>query len=114
LRKNFPRSLHGAPFVLPTRHSKLRHDLDHYFRSHAIWVDPVAETQDTSFQKLLGVAGVGLIPAPLFAVDELLEDKSLVEIGRLPDLSEEIYLMSASRKIENPVARKLFENFKLV
>ncbi|RZA06516.1 MAG: LysR family transcriptional regulator [Proteobacteria bacterium] len=113
LRKNFPRSLHGAPFVLPTRHSKLRHDLDHYFRSHAIWVDPVAETQDTSFQKLLGVAGVGLIPAPLFAVDELLEDKSLVEIGRLPDLSEEIYLMSASRKIENPVARKLFENFKL-
>lgn len=113
LRKNFPKSLHHAPFVMPTRHSKLRHDLDHYFRTQAISVDPVAESQDTSLQKLLGVSGVGLIPAPLFAVDELLKDKSLVEIGRLPGLSEEIYLLSASRRIENPVAHRLFEKFEL-
>ena len=113
LRKNFPKSLHHAPFILPTRHSKLRHDLDHYFRTQSISVDPVAESQDTSFQKVLGVAGIGLIPAPLFAVDELLRDKSLVEIGRLPGLSEEIYLLSASRRIENPVAHRLFEKFEL-
>lgn len=113
LRKNFPASLAQAPFVWPTRHSKLRHDIEDYLRTAAISVDPVAETQDTSFQKLLGVAGVGLLPAPAFAVRDALKQKTLIEIGRLPGVREEIHLIAASRKIENPVAAKLFASFQL-
>jgi LysR family transcriptional activator of nhaA len=62
LKKDFPKSLKGKPFVYPTAHSKLRHDLNHYFKLHDIQTLPVAETQDTSLQKLLAEHGVGLAP----------------------------------------------------
>lgn len=113
LSKRFPQSLAGQPFVLPTFHSKLRHDLDHYFRLNQIPIAPVAETQDTSLQKLLGSSGVGLIPIAEAAAEDLLREKSLIKIGRLEGIFEEFWLISASRKIENPVAAKLMRSFSL-
>ncbi len=104
LKKGFPESLNGKPFVFPTAHSKLRHDLTHYFKVHGLHALPVAETQDTSLQKLLAEHGVGL--APLSEVEGE-KDESLVRIGRLKDVYEDIWLISAQRKLENPIAAKL-------
>jgi LysR family transcriptional activator of nhaA len=111
LKRAFPRSLHGKPFVFPTRHSKLRHDLNHYFKLHGIHALPAAETQDTSLQKLLAEHGVGL--APLSDVEGFRE-RSLVRLGRLKDVYEEIWLISAQRKLENPIAAKLMASFDLI
>lgn len=106
LRRGFPRSLAGKPFVLPTVHSKLRHDLNHYFKLHGLQVAGVAETQDTSLLELLAQGGLGL--APLSA-----NDGGLVRIGRLAGVFEEVWLISAQRKLENPVAARLMRTFTL-
>jgi len=113
LRKGFPRSLEGQPFVMPTSHSKLRHDLDHYFAVNKMRVVPVAETQDTSVQKLLGIEGYGLIPLPEFTTRDLIGAKKLVKVGTLPDVKEEFWLISAERKIENPIAARIMKSFHL-
>ena len=109
LVKKFPESLSGQSFVLPTYHSKLRHDLEHFFRLNKISVSPVAETQDSSLQKLLGATGVGLIPMSEIETEE----KALIRLGRLPGVYEEYWLISSSRKIENPIAAKLIKSFQL-
>lgn len=108
LKKNFPQSLNTKPFVLPTSHSKLRYDLNHYFKLHNIKINPVAETQDTSLQKLLAQHGVGLAPLSEFNHWQNLE---LIRLGRLNDVFEEIWLISAQRKLENPIAAKLMKSF---
>lgn len=113
LKKDFPQSLNQAPFVVPTRHSKLRHDLDHYFRTSDIHVDVIAETQDTAIQSLMGVAGLGLIPMPLPGAIDLIKNKNLYEIGRLSGVSEELFFISASRKIANPVSSALMKSFHI-
>ncbi len=113
LRKLFPQSLHQAPFVLPTRHSRLRHDLENYFRAKNITVDAIAETQDTSLQLLLGEAGLGLLPVQEITAREKVKEGVLVEIGSLPSVNEELYLISASRKIENPIASQLWAKYQL-
>lgn len=110
LKKSFPRSLDGKPFVLPTTHSKLRHDLNHYFKLHDIRTLPVAETQDTSLQKLLAGHGVGLAP---FSEAAEVKEHSLIKLGRLENVYEEIWLISAQRKLENPIASKLMNSFSL-
>lgn len=110
LRQSFPKSIDGKPFVFPTVHSKLRHDLNHYFKLHGIHTLPVAETQDTSLQKLLAENGVGL--APLSEVEGV-KEQGLVKLGRLEDVYEEIWLISAQRKLENPIAAKLMKSFSL-
>ena len=41
LKTKFPGSLAMAPLIMPTIHSKLRHDLDHYFKSAGLIMDIV-------------------------------------------------------------------------
>lgn len=113
LKRNFPASLEGQPFVIPTTHSKLRRDLDHFFSVNKIRVDVVAETQDSSLQLLLGEEGIGLIPVARNAVSELVKEKKILVLGDLPGVKEEIWLTSASRRIENPIAASLMKNFKI-
>lgn len=110
LRKNFPQSLEGQPFIFPTAHSRLRRDLEHYFKLNEIRVDQTVETQDTSLQLLLGQEGVGLIPIAEVAAEDLIKEKKLVVLGTLEGISEEIWLAAASRKIENPIAAKLMKS----
>lgn len=110
LKKNFPASLEGQPFIFPTMHSRLRRDLEHYLRVNEIRVDQTAETQDTSLQLLLGQQGVGLIPIAEVAVEPLIKEKKLIVLGTLKGVFEEIWLATASRKIENPIAAKLMNS----
>ncbi len=104
LKKGFPQSLKGQPFLLPTFHSKRRHDLDHYFRSNQINIETVMETQDTSVQKLMAVRGMGLVALPNFASQSFIQKKKMLEIGTLEGVYEEIFLVSSPRTISNPVA----------
>lgn len=113
LKKGFPHSLDGQPFVLPTSHSKLRHDLEHFFKIKGIHPDIVAETQDTSLQKIIGSKGVGIIPIAEIAARGLLERGILTNLGSTEGVFEEIYLVSSVRKIENPVSSHLFKHFKI-
>jgi len=113
LKKNFPRSLQNQPFIMPTLHSKLRHDLDHYFKKLNLTVDMLIETQDTSVQKLLGCEGMGLVPLPEFAGMELVGAKKMICLGRLKGLTESIWLVSSPRKISNRLINGLMESFKI-
>jgi LysR family transcriptional regulator, transcriptional activator of nhaA len=111
LKSGFPESLRNQPFIMPTFHSRLRMDLDHFFKVHAIQPDIVAETQDTSIQKLLGVNGFGLVPVPAIGAEELVREKKMLSLGKLANVHEEYWLVAGDRKIENPIAAKLMRSY---
>lgn len=113
LKPSFPESLAKAPIILPTAHSKLRDDVEHYFRAAEMTLDVVAETQDTSLQKLMALDGIGIIPIPTFAIEEQIRAGSLIVLGQLPGVFEEFYLVAASRKIENPISSQIMKSFRL-
>lgn len=113
LKRSFPHSLNEKPFVLPTLHSKLRHDLNHYFRLQNICILPVAETQDTSLQILFAKQGIGLAPLSEVSTENLVQAGALQRIGKLKGVYEEVWLVSAQRKLENPIAAKLIKSFTL-
>lgn len=112
-KNGFPISLNEQSFVLPTVHSKLRHDLNHYFKLHGIRILPAAETQDTSLQILLAKQGIGLAPLSDFTNEHFINENGLFKIGTLKGVYEEISLISTQRKIENPIASKLMRTFSL-
>lgn len=113
LKKSFPRSLNEQAFVLPTAHSKLRHDLNHYFKLQNIHIIPAAETQDTSLQILFAKQGIGLAPLSEVSTENLVQDGTLQRIGTLKGVYEEVWLVSTQRKLENPIAAKLVKSFTL-
>jgi LysR family transcriptional activator of nhaA len=113
LANGFPKSLHGQPVVLPTGDSHVRHEFEHYCKRHEVQADTIVEAQDVMVQKLLALRGAGMTVVPEFAVREYLEKGELHLIGKLQGSYEEIFLLSASRKIENPVASHLMRKFMI-
>jgi len=109
LIKKFPESLQGQPFLLPTFHSKRRHDLDHYFRTQQINIEVVMEAQDTSVQKLMAIRGKGLVALPRFAGKSFSKSQQMLELGNLEGVFEDLYLVSSPRTISNPVADYLMK-----
>lgn len=110
LRKEFPKSLSGAPLIVPTRtHSRLRHDIEQYFKNREWDFNVVVETQDTNLQKLMGANDWGVIVVPTFAVEDLVARKELVHLGYLDGVYEEFFLVAASRKIENPISSRIMK-----
>lgn len=113
LRKGFPESIVGQPMIMPTYDSKLRYDLDHWLKTRSIKIDPVAESQDIGLKKLMAIDGIGLIPAATHTVNRQILGGELFEIGKLTSIHEELFLVSAQRKIENPIAKELFKSFEV-
>ncbi len=85
--------------------------MNHYFKLQNIRVNRTAETQDTSLQKLLAKHGIGLAPLSVVAAESLVKDGALQRIGTLKGVYEEIWLVSAQRKLENQIAAKLIKIF---
>lgn len=111
LAKSFPLSIKDQPIVLPTSHSKLRQDIDHYLNLNGIYFKKVAEVQDTSVQKLLAVDGEGMIAIPEFSIKNTIFEKSLHFIGKLDGVFEEFWIISAQRTIDNPVVSKVIKDY---
>lgn len=113
LRKGFPQSISGQPMVLPTYDSKLRQDLDHWAKLNKIELNIVIESQDISVKKLMAVHEMGLIPTATHTVTEQVLNGGLIEIGQIKGVHEELFLVSAQRKIENPIAARLRDIFAI-
>ena len=111
LRKGFPKSISGVPMIFPTYDSRLRQDLDHWAKLNKIELNIITESQDISVKKLMAVSELGLIPTAGHTVTGQMLRGELVEIGQLQGVHEELFLVSAQRKIENPIASKLRDTF---
>jgi LysR family transcriptional activator of nhaA len=111
LKKGFPQSISGQPMIFPTYDSRMRQDLDHWAKLNKIELNIIVESQDIAIKKLLASSEVGLIPVASHAVTGQLRRGELHEIGVLQGVSEELFLLTAQRKIENPIAAKIIDFF---
>ncbi len=113
LRKGFPKSISGVPMIFPTYDSRLRQDLDHWAKLYKIELNIITESQDISVKKLMAVSELGLIPTATHTVTGQILRGELVEIGQLQGIHEELFLVTAQRKIENAIASKLRDTFSV-
>ncbi len=117
LKRSFPKSLNGAPCIVPTKHSKLRHDVEHYLEIMGVEPEFIAETQDTALQKILAAKGEGVVFLPEFTTKDLVQNKKLIKLGVLDNVYVEYFLIYSKRIFENPavdlVIKQNFEKMRL-
>jgi LysR family transcriptional activator of nhaA len=113
LKRGFPKSISGRPMIFPTYDSRLRQDLDHWAKLHEVELNIIIESPDISVKKLMAVSEMGLIPAAAHTVVGQVARGELIRIGRTQGVSEELFLVSAQRKIANRIASKLQESFSI-
>jgi LysR family transcriptional activator of nhaA len=101
-RRRFPASLDGAPFLLPTENTTLRRSLDPWFDRNGIAPTVVAEIEDSAVLKVFGQAGMGLFAAPTAVEREVGRQYSVRVVGRIAEVRERFYAISAERRIRHP------------
>ena len=100
--RGFPRSLDGAPMLLPLDGLMLRRSLDTWFERHGIKPRVVAEFEDSALLKVFGADGIGLFPAPSVVEKEVMDQYDVRVLGRVPDVRERFYAISVERRLKHP------------
>lgn len=87
--------------------------MDQWGQSMKVELDILVESQDIAVKKLMATHGLGLLPAAPTTVTEQLRSGELIKVGSLHGLKEHFHLVTAMRKIENPIAKELMRSFSL-
>ena len=101
-RRSFPKSLDGAPMLLPTPNSSLRRSLDQWFDAIDVRPRVVAEIEDTALMKVFGQHGTGIFAAPAVVESEIRKMHGVHVVGRSDEVREEFYAITVERRITHP------------
>ena len=101
-RKGFPRSLQGAPFLMPTEAKSLRRALEQWFDKENIRPKLAGEFDDSALLKTFGQAGAGLFAVPTAIEDEVVRQYGVAVVGQLDDVRERYFAISVERRLKHP------------
>jgi LysR family transcriptional activator of nhaA len=109
LKRRFPQSLGGAPFLMPADGSALRRSLDAWFESNGIRVSVVGEFDDPALMKTFGQAGIGAFAAASVIEREVQAQYGVRIVGHIEAVRERFYAISVERRIKHPAVAAISE-----
>jgi LysR family transcriptional activator of nhaA len=108
-RRGFPRSLDGAPFLLPLANASLRRSLDQWFEATGVRPLVRGEFADSALIKDFGQAGHGIFAVPSAIEHDVARQYAARVIGRVPSIRERFYLISTDKKLRHPAVAAIAE-----
>jgi LysR family transcriptional activator of nhaA len=108
-RTRFPKSLDGAPFLMPIEGSSLRQSLDQWLDRVGARPHVVGEFKDSALMKTFGSAGLGLFVAPSAIEAEVKAHYGVRVVERISDVRESFYAISVERRLKHPAVVALCE-----
>lgn len=108
-KRKFPYSLNGAPFLLPLQNTSLRRSLEHWLEVSGIRLNIRGEFADTALLKAFAQEGVGVFIVPTAIEAEVCRQYRVKVLGRIDAIRERVFLISAERKLRQPIIAALAE-----
>ncbi len=102
-RRDFPKSLNGAPLLMPGAATQLRRSLELWLDAHSLTPKRIGVFDDPALMASFGGGAVGIFAAPTAVEREIAKQYNVGIVGRVPALKERFYAVSAERKIQNPL-----------
>jgi len=108
-RRNFPRSLEGAPLLLPTSNAMLRRLLDEWFVRKDIHPNIMGEFEDSATLKAFGQEGHGLFPGSSVMEKEICRQYQVKVVSRVDSVKQRFYAITVERRLKHPAVLAIFE-----
>jgi len=109
LKRDYPRSLDGAPFLLPARNTAVRGALERWLDEQGLRPLVLGEFDDSAMLKVFGQAGRGVFPAPTVVAKEIRQQYGVRPLGELEQVRDRFYAISPERRIKHPAVVRLVE-----
>jgi LysR family transcriptional activator of nhaA len=101
-RAGFPKSLDGAPLLLPTDNTAMRRALDQWFEQQQIRPRVIAEIEDSALLKVFGQHGAGIFAAPSVVAKDVRSQFGVRALGVASGVRERFYAITVERRIKHP------------
>ena len=102
LRRGFPRSLQGAPCLLPGPHATVRRNLDQWFEASHLIPTLVAEFDDSALMYAFGEEGKGFFPTPTVFETEFRQRYHVELVGHAESVQQQFYAISVDQRLHHP------------
>ena len=109
-RRGFPRSLDGAPFLLPGETSTLRRALEQWFEKQRIRPRIIGEFDDSTLIEVFGQAGTGIFATPSIVEASVCKQYGVGIVGHPDQPRERFYAVSTERRLEHPAVIAITES----
>ncbi len=110
--RNFPESLNGMPFLMPTDNAQLRRSLDQWFAERNWRPEIIGEFEDSAVLKSFGMEGEGVFAAPTLVAEEVKQHYKVKAVGVLDGVKDRLYAITLDRKVRNTAVLAIIENAK--
>jgi LysR family transcriptional activator of nhaA len=101
-RRGFPKSLNGAPLLLPTDHTEVRRSLNLWFDSKRVHPVVVGEFDDSALMFWFGRSGSGVFPAPTVMEADIHREMDLELVGKAREVRERFYAITLEESPKHP------------
>ncbi|MFZ6818899.1 transcriptional activator NhaR [Undibacterium sp. Ji22W] len=99
---SFPACLQHAPFLIPGEDVAVQAKILRWMEEWELHPIIVGEFDDGALMKAFGRAGAGFFLAPTAMKKEICSQHNVVAIGDVPNIVEEIYLITIERRLNDP------------
>ena len=110
LRKNFPKSLEGAPMLLPAAGTSLRRQVERWLTDRGVRVRVEGEFDDAAMMRTFGAQGRGLFLVREALRSEVDDIHGVELITRLDGVQERYYVISVERRVRHPAVSALVDS----
>jgi LysR family transcriptional regulator, transcriptional activator of nhaA len=110
LRRNFPKSLDGAPALLPTQNMGMRAALETWFDLKGIRPRVVGEFEDSALMEVCSTGGRGFTAVHTVVDRVALKRYGLRAIARVDECGTDFYAITAERRVKHPAAVAITEH----
>ncbi|HZM15715.1 MAG TPA: transcriptional activator NhaR [Candidatus Krumholzibacteria bacterium] len=101
-RRSFPKSLDGAPILLPTDDTAIRRSLDQWLEAQNVRPVLIGEFEDLALMRVFGQAGVGIFPVPSVVEKHFEKQFHLERVGLAHEVRTRFYAISTEKKLKHP------------
>lgn len=108
-RRGFPRSLNGAPVLLPAENTVLRRSLEQWFDAEGIRPLVRGDFADPGLLKEFGRGGAGVFAVRTAVEQETRRQFRVRLVGRIGSIRERFYAISVERKLKHPAVVAITE-----
>jgi LysR family transcriptional activator of nhaA len=102
LRRKFPKSLHGAPALMPSENTPTRRALEKWFQRERVEPRVIGEFDDAALMSVVASGGAGFIAVPSAVAPDASARYGFELFGTAKGAQVEFYAITAERRIAHP------------
>ena len=110
LRRNFPRSLNGAPALLPSENMGMRGALEKWFDAQGVRPRLVGEFEDSALMEVAASGALGFTTVHTVVDHAALKHYGLKVIAKVEECGSDFYAITAERRVKHPAAVAITEH----